>query len=93
MSIDGLQPESLLKLLHAFLQIGVWPRSRGLYGVDVMFTAPSGDEPPQPQVLEVNFAGDLSSILQQDAKFVDTVFAVLFANDWEDQSFEMLTRL
>ena len=53
----------MLRALRALFEsagrhfVGPWPRSRGLYGVDVMF-----DEEGQPLVLEVNFAGDLSTL-------------------------------
>jgi hypothetical protein len=58
--------------------IGHWPYSRGLYGVDVLLAwRGGGDEPAacagggargealQPVVLEVNFAGDLQTILER----------------------------
>jgi hypothetical protein len=40
--------------------IGSAPDSRALYGVDVMFT-----ESWQPQILEVNFSGDLATLVQR----------------------------
>ncbi|KAI9002478.1 tubulin-tyrosine ligase family-domain-containing protein [Hyaloraphidium curvatum] len=48
--------------------IGHWPASRGLYGVDVLLAWREGADGARravPRVLEVNFSGDLESILER----------------------------
>jgi hypothetical protein len=60
--------------------IGSAPDSRALYGVDVMFT-----QSWQPQILEVNFSGDLATLVQRlpggSPGFVGDTFAYLCFGD------------
>jgi len=79
---EGRLRGALRELLHtagtAF--VGVQPDSRALYGVDVMFT-----ETLQPRILEVNFCGDLATLLHRvpggAEEFVDDVVAYLLLGE------------
>lgn len=51
-----------LRALFAAAPVPAFPYGRALYGVDVMF---SGDGVLQPNVLEVNYCGDLKTLLRR----------------------------
>ena len=75
-------------------------RCRALYGVDVLLAADAdwrqpkaaataaAAGPPQPVLLEVNYSPDLSSATRFCPRFVDLVFARLFADDADAPSDE-----
>lgn len=72
-------------------QIGHWPRSRALYGLDVLLArSGSGSSACSPQLLEVNFCPDFSSWLrfQPSVEGVITdVFAAAFTQQLEPPGF------
>lgn len=69
--------------------VGPFPAGRALYGADVIFAAPeAGQTGLQPRLLEVNFCGDLATLLQRvpggAPGFVRDVFTYLFAGQADD---------
>jgi len=60
----------------AGFQIGVWPLSRALYGVDVMVD--SADL--IPSILEVNFCPDLMWCVPHYPGFINTVYTILYTD-------------
>ena len=69
--------------------VGPFPAGRALYGCDVIFAAPeAGQAGLQPRLLEVNFCGDLATLLQRvpggAPGFVRDVFTYLFAGRADD---------
>jgi hypothetical protein len=69
--------------------VGPVPAGRALYGCDVIFAAPeAGQTGLQPRLLEVNFCGDLATLLQRvpggAPGFVRDVFTYLFAGQADD---------
>ncbi len=73
----------------AAARVGPFPAGRALYGCDILFeqAAPSADGAPapvlQPCLLEVNFCGDLATLLKRvpggAPAFVDDALGYLFA--------------
>ena len=71
------------------MQIGSWPRSRAVYGLDFLLVSPSADSSDGPApaekvsvcLLEVNFGPDLTSLLRFRPGFVEEMFAVLFTEE------------
>ncbi len=71
------------------LQIGEWPRSRAVYGLDVMLSKLSGSCQVDaalaagclPQLLEVNSCPDFALVSKLHGNFVNEVFSVLFAGE------------
>ena len=70
-------------------QIGDWPRSRSVYGLDVMLAKLPGNcqhaaslaAGCMPQLLEVNSCPDFGPMSQLYESFVNDVFGVLFAGE------------
>eukprot|EP00884_Botryococcus_braunii_P010241 jgi/Botrbrau1/19218/Bobra.0077s0118.1 len=78
---ERLQDMARDLVLAASYNIGSWPRSRALYGCDVMVTNAAGMAEgicPLPQLLEVNFCPDFGYLIKNNAEFVDDVFQTLF---------------
>ena len=76
------------------LQIGVWPRSRAIYGLDVMLaklpssSAPGLSPPPgaatagcRLQLLEVNSCPDFGLVSRMQPTFLNDMFTTLFTNE------------
>ena len=63
--------------------VGPFPPGRALYGCDVLFERSDGGAALQPRLLEVNFCGDLATLLTRvpggAPTFVADVFRYLFA--------------
>ena len=72
-----------------FAQVGEWPRSRAVYGLDVMLAKlPTSCQHPAalaagclPQLLEVNSGPDFAPVSKFYDSFVNDVFSVLFAGE------------
>lgn len=61
-----------------FPQIGSWPRSRAVYGLDVLL-AHSEPHKCSAQLLEVNFCPDFTSLLRFEPQIVNDIFEALFS--------------
>lgn len=86
---DAALRSALRELFTAASAVGPFPAGRALYGCDVIFAAPeAGQTGLQPRLLEVNFCGDLATLLQRvpggAPGFVRDVFTYLFAGQADD---------
>lgn len=59
------------------LQIGSWPRSRALYGLDILLDADRGGK---AQLLEVSFAPDFTTLLKFEPQVVNDVVHACFGS-------------
>lgn len=63
------------------MQMGTWPRSRSVYGIDLLPVVrkdESGQMALDLKILEVNYCPDFRTISSYEPDFVSTVFEVLF---------------
>ena len=66
------------------LQIGSWPRSKALYGLDILLDATRGGT---AQLLEVSFAPDFTSLLKFEPELVNDVVHACFSSEPPGEKF------
>ncbi|CAK0782888.1 hypothetical protein CVIRNUC_006083 [Coccomyxa viridis] len=68
----------------ASMKIGSWPRSKALYGLDILLDATRGGT---AQLLEVSFAPDFTSLLKFEPELVNDVVHACFSSEPPGEKF------